>query len=53
MISMVLQSINGVEIYPTVSLILFFTAFAIIAVKVFLLDKKHVEKMSKLPLDKD
>jgi hypothetical protein len=53
MISMILQSIDGVGIYPTVSLIIFFIIFAFMAVKVFLLDKKYVEKMRKLPLEND
>ncbi|MDI1355827.1 MAG: CcoQ/FixQ family Cbb3-type cytochrome c oxidase assembly chaperone [bacterium] len=46
-----LESISGVEIYPLVSLLIFFLFF--IAVGVYLLKsgKDHFNDVSKIPLD--
>ncbi len=51
MIKDVLQSIEGIEIYPIISLLLFFITFVLMLIKVFNLDKKYLQKMGKLPLD--
>ncbi len=45
--------INGVEIYPIISLLLFFTVFVVMLFIVFKLPKKNIEEMSKMPLDND
>ena len=51
MISEPLSSIQGVSIYPIVSLILFFTVFVFTIFKVMKLDKKYIHRMENLPLD--
>ena len=53
MVNMVLQSIEGVGNFAAVSLIIFMLVFSVMLIKVFLLDKKYLKKMSKLPLDSD
>lgn len=51
MIKDVLQSITSVEIYPIISLILFVIAFFAVAIKVLLMDKTELARLSRLPLD--
>lgn len=53
MIGEVLSSIKGVGIYPTISLVLFFTVFVAMIIMTMRLDRKYIEKMSKMPLDTD
>ena len=53
MISLILQSIKGIEIYPTISLIIFFAFFVAIVVRVMFMKKSYLEKMKRLPLEKD
>ena len=48
-----LEQINGVEIYPIISLIIFFTFFILVGYLVFTTPKSYIEEMSNLPLDKD
>jgi len=48
-----LEQINGVEIYPIVSLIIFFTFFILVGYLVLTTPKSYIEEMSNLPLDKD
>lgn len=45
-----LESIDGVSIYPIVSILLFFAIFLFIGIWVFRLDKGYVKKMSHFPL---
>ena len=47
----VLQSIEGIGIYPIVSMIVFVIFFAIVLIWYFKADKKYLKKMSNLPLD--
>ncbi len=47
-----LEGIDGVEIYPIISLLLFFTVFVTMLVFVMKLPKKNIDKISQLPLDK-
>jgi hypothetical protein len=47
----ILQSIQDIEIWPIISLVLFFLIFVGILIKVMLIDKKHIRKMKELPLD--
>ncbi len=47
------DTINGVEIYPIVSLLLFFTVFVVMVLIVLKLPKDVIEEESKLPLDND
>ncbi len=48
-----LDTIAGVEIYPMISLILFFTVFAVMLFIVLKMPKKNIEEISNLPLDND
>lgn len=51
MISDVLQSISGVAAYPSISLIMFVAAFALVLWKVMSMDKQDAVRFSYLPLD--
>ena len=46
-----LTSIDGVEIYPIISLVTFFTVFAVMLVIVLRMNKKEVNAKSNLPLE--
>jgi cbb3-type cytochrome oxidase subunit 3 len=48
-----LEAIEGIEIYPIISLLLFFTVFIAMIVIVFKLPKREMDEVSQLPLDKD
>lgn len=48
-----LDTIAGVEIYPMISLILFFTVFAVMLFIVLKMPKNSIEEISNLPLDND
>ena len=48
-----LERIAGVEIYPIISLLIFFTLFALVTYYVIKQDKKEVEEISRMPLDND
>jgi len=50
MVSNYLSSIKGVEIFPIISLVLFFIVFLIAAVWVLRLKKDYLQTMSELPL---
>jgi len=45
-----LASIDGVEIYPIISLVLFFVVFITMVVFVFKLPKKRIDEVSQMPL---
>ncbi|MFZ0453705.1 MAG: cbb3-type cytochrome c oxidase subunit 3 [Ignavibacteriaceae bacterium] len=49
----VLQSIEGIGIYPLISMIVFAVFFAAVIIWYFKADKKYLNKMSNLPLDDD
>jgi hypothetical protein len=49
----IMGSIDGVEVYPIVSLLVFFIFFVVLAWYVITMNKKHVEKMKQVPLEKD
>lgn len=53
MIRDVLSTINGIEVYPIIGLILFFLVFTGLLVLVFRMDKKQLTKMSNLPFETD
>ncbi len=46
-----LASIEGVEIYPIISLLLFFIVFITMIIFVIKLPKSRIEEISQLPLD--
>jgi len=48
-----LSGIEGVEIYPIISLLLFFIVFVTMLVFVIKLPKSDIEEISQLPLDTD
>ncbi len=45
------EQIEGVEIWPIISLILFFTIFIFTVIWILLLDKKYIQKMKGLPFE--
>ncbi|MGK9368186.1 cbb3-type cytochrome c oxidase subunit 3 [Melioribacter sp. Ez-97] len=51
MISNYLSSIEGVSIYPVISLVLFFTVFVITVIRTWKLDKNFIDRMKNLPLN--
>jgi cytochrome c oxidase cbb3-type subunit IV len=46
-------TIGGIDIYPIISLLIFFIFFVAVLYYVKTLDKKKVEEISSLPLDID
>ena len=48
-----LDTINGVEIYPIISLLIFFTFFVGIFIWVFNMPKNKIDEISNLPLEED
>lgn len=48
-----LESIAGVEIFPIISFLIFFTFFILVGIYVFLMSKKHVSEMASMPLNND
>lgn len=53
MIRDVLSTINGIEVYPIIGLILFFLVFTGLLVLVFRMDKNKLTQMSNLPFETD
>ena len=51
MYKQILESIQDVDIWPVISLVIFFIFFVGILVKVAFIDKKFVKKMEDMPLD--
>ena len=45
------ERIQGIEIYPVISLLIFFIFFVLLFVWVISADKKYINKMKNLPLD--
>lgn len=48
-----LENIDGVEIYPIISLLIFFIFFTVLFYWVFTAKKEHIEEVSNLPLEND
>jgi len=46
-----LESIDGVALFPIISLLLFFTVFVIMLIIVFGYKKKYIDKVSNIPLE--
>jgi len=51
MIRNYLQSIEGVEIYPLISLVVFVLFFVIMFIWMLKIDKNYIKEMEELPLD--
>jgi cytochrome c oxidase cbb3-type subunit 4 len=49
----VLQSIEGIEFYTIVSMIIFILFFIGMAIWLLKVDKKYIQTMSELPLDNE
>lgn len=45
-----LETISGVEIYPMISLLVFFTFFALLLFFVIKANKKDIEELENIPL---
>lgn len=46
-----MESITGIEIYPLISLIIFFSFFVVLFWWVFTSKKEYINKVSNIPLD--
>jgi cbb3-type cytochrome oxidase subunit 3 len=46
-----MESISGIEIYPIISLLIFFIFFVILFWWVFTAKKEYIKNVSNLPLD--
>jgi hypothetical protein len=51
MISEYLSRLEGIEIYPVISLVIFSTLFIVTIIWVLKLDKKYIARMENIPLD--
>jgi cell division septal protein FtsQ len=49
----ILKNISGVEIYPEISLIIFFVFFLAIVGWSLTLSKKYISRMENIPLEED
>ena len=47
------ESIDGIEIYPMISLLIFFAVFITMLIHVLKLPKSSIAEISQLPLDDD
>ncbi len=48
-----LTSIDGIEIFPIISLLIFFTFFVGLGIYVFRADKKKIDEIKQIPLDEE
>lgn len=46
-----METIVGIEIYPIISFVIFFTFFLLVLVYVIRADKKTINEIANLPLD--
>jgi Ca2+/Na+ antiporter len=53
LIKELLQSVEGVSVYPIISLIVFVLFFVIILVWMLKVDKNYIKKMENLPFEKE
>ena len=53
MIRNYLQSIEGIEIYPLISLAVFVIFFIVIFIWMIRMDKSYIKEMEELPLEQD
>ncbi|PJA96386.1 MAG: CcoQ/FixQ family Cbb3-type cytochrome c oxidase assembly chaperone [Ignavibacteriales bacterium CG_4_9_14_3_um_filter_34_10] len=51
MISNLLSNVDGIYIYPVVSLLIFLPVFLLIIYRVIRADKNYISKMENLPLE--
>ena len=48
-----LTSIEGIEIFPIISLVIFFSFFVGLGIYMFKVDKEKIKELKNLPLDED
>lgn len=48
-----LTSIDGIEIFPIISLIIFFTFFVGLGIYILKADRKKIEEIKRIPLDEE
>ncbi len=48
-----MESIEGIEIYPMISLLIFFIFFAALFWWVFTAKKEHIKEVSQIPLENE
>lgn len=48
-----LEQIDGVQIYPIISLLIFFVFFSLLFWWVFTAKKEHIKEVSNIPLEED
>lgn len=48
-----MTSIDGIEIYPIISLIIFFTFFIVLIWYIMKTDKKTINELKQLPFNED
>jgi hypothetical protein len=48
-----MDSISGIEIYPIISMLIFFTFFVILFYWVITAKKEYINNVSNIPLDSD
>ena len=48
-----LTSIEGIEIFPIVSLIIFFSFFVGLGIYMFKVDKNRIKELKNIPFDED
>jgi cbb3-type cytochrome oxidase subunit 3 len=53
MIKEYLQSIDGINVYPIISLIVFVLFFSAIIIWLFKVDKNYINKMENLPFENE
>ena len=53
MYKQILESIEGIGIYPIISLVMFFFFFVIMIIWLFKMDKNYLKRMEHLPLDQN
>lgn len=46
-----METIAGIEIYPLISLLIFFTFFVVLFWWVFTARKEYIDQVSRIPLD--
>jgi Ca2+/Na+ antiporter len=47
------EGIENIEIWPIISLVIFIIFFVVLLYGVFKMDKKYVQKMENMPLEKN
>jgi len=46
-----MENITGIEVYPMISLLIFFTFFVVLFLWVFTSKKEYINTVSQIPLD--